>query len=680
MTFRLLAGAVSGILSWVAYAAVEFAVCTVFPLATRPNTVLALWHWQLAGAVSLCYVAVGALLGAALGSVCRPPATGLLGPAMITVPVLLVVHLCVERPDGFRYGAPFAALVAGLAIVAWLRPGFRFAGLILCPWTLSTAVLLPFWARGVVLLWDAGWTEKAVAAAGMAVLAGMVLALVNWRRKPDAGFGLLAARYTAAAALIAVAAFGFDRSLPAAGPASGGSRGSQPNVVLIVLDTVRASNLSIYGYGRRTSPELEKLAGGAEVFTRAIATSDMTLPTHASMFTGVYSGWHGAHLDDKNPNGTPIAKEYPVMAELLAARGYYTAGITANTSFVLRTFGMDRGFSVFDSRAPIGFLADGGRNKDQFLRWTARKLIDRVTSHLPWDAVTRRAAEISGDAREVLRRAKGAPFFLFLNFMDAHVPYLPPAPFDTQFPGKTHPFARTDFARIRADLDGGVRTLTGSERQHFLSQYDGAIAYLDSEIGALIEHLKREGLYDNTLLIVTADHGEALGERNLIEHAVGSIYQMHIHIPLLVKYPGQKSGRVVDAPVSQIDLLPTVLDAVGLKAGKGVQGMRLADVAAAGPRDLFSECFRGGSLHFKRAIIRWPLKRIIPREGPRELFDLSADGAETHDLSPSMPAQAEELDAALTAWRRSAPPRRAGPAGTMDEETMRRLKSLGYVQ
>lgn len=675
------ASMVSGLLSWCAYAAVEYAICTVFPLATRPGTALASWHWQLTAVTFLFYAGTGAVAGVVLGALWKPRAgAGLLAPAAVSVPVLFAIHQLVELPQGAHYGAVVALLIVAAAVYALLRPKTPLANLLLCPWLLSAAVLFPYWARGVHRLWNVPVAEKTSGVAAAIVLAGILLAIVHWRRKPEDGLSTYTMRYGAAAALIVLISVGLNRSLPDGAPSQ--AKGSGPNVLLIVLDTVRASSLSLHGYHRKTSPSLEQIAAEADVFTNAIAISDMTLPTHASLFTGVHGRWHEAHLQDKSRLGNRISRKFPTMAELLAARGYQTAGIAANFSYVTSAFGMDRGFAVFDSRAPIAYLADGATKQRHSLRWSVRKIIDRWCSSLPWDAVTRTAAEINADAKTVLRKAKAGsgPFFLFLNYMDAHRPYVPPPPFDTLFPGKIHPFTTTDFEKMRSDMVGGVRTISEREREHLTSQYDGGIAYLDSQIGELIRHMKSEGQFENTLIVITSDHGEALGEHDLLEHSVESIYQMHVHVPLIVKYPNQKAGRVIDTPASQIDVLPEVLAAVAIKPGAYIQGVRLSEVEKAGPRDLFTECFSGGRLNPKRAIIRWPLKWIESRQGAKELYDISKDRNEEKNLRDDHPAEAEALAAALSEWRKSAPRRQEPQEKILDEETIRRLKSLGYVQ
>lgn len=447
------------------------------------------------------------------------------------------------------------------------------------------------------------------------------------------------------------------------------------------MDTVRAENLSVYGYSRKTTPALDNLAAGSNLFRRAIATSDMTLSTHASLFTGVYSSWHGTHYDAQSPTGYPLSKDYTTLAEQLSSTGYRCMALAANSSYVSSAFGLDRGFHVFDSRAPVLFLHGEERSHRYFLRWGIRRMVNRFQPTASWEAVTRTAGEINADATKWLdaARAAGTPFFLFLNYMDAHTPYIPPPPFDTMFPGRLSTFTYSDHIALRSGTMNGVRQITSTERDHLRSQYDGGIAYLDSQIGDLVAHLKQADLYDNTLLIVTADHGEALGEKNLVEYSVTSIYQHHIHVPLIVKYPRQTAARVIDDVVTQVDVMPTVLEVAGIRRPPGLQGISLNN-AAREVRHVMSECFSGPKFKVKRAVIQWPLKWIAWQDGRRELYDLSTDPTETREIHTDRPQESIELEAILSKWKQDIPARRATRSSKLDDETLRRLKSLGYVQ
>ncbi|MGH7551526.1 MAG: sulfatase-like hydrolase/transferase, partial [Longimicrobiales bacterium] len=271
-----------------------------------------------------------------------------------------------------------------------------------------------------------------------------------------------------------------------------------PNIVLIVWDTVRARSLSLYGYERSTTPQLEAFADGAAVFDRAFATSPWTLPTHASLFTGRWH--HELSVDWEDPLDTA----YPTLAEFLVGRGYATAGFVANTYFGSVEHGLNRGFVHYEDyrRSPgqalvssaLGSdLACGVRNKP------GCKLRDLVGYHELLGRKT--AAHVSrAFLRWLDRRPAGRPFFAFLNYMDAHAPYLPPEPFATRF-GKGE-------RGNPMHMEWADWQWTPAQAKAEQDAYDGAIAYLDDQLGRLLGELDARGLLENTIIVLTSDHGE----------------------------------------------------------------------------------------------------------------------------------------------------------------------------
>jgi len=318
-----------------------------------------------------------------------------------------------------------------------------------------------------------------------------------------------------------------------------------PNVLLLLLDTVRAMDLSLYGYSRGTSPVLEELGRQGTVFDRAYATSSFTLPTHASIFTGrlpfeTNVGWH-----------TPLDRTEPTLAEVLAARGYLTAGFSANNYFVTRESGLARGFAHFeDFRAsPLSALLGSAvatamtspEIRSRFLQ--SYQLPDR-----------KRASQVNKDLLAWLERVPaGRPFFAFVNYYDAHEPYLPPAPFDTAFTGGRTPW--TDRNPLLKLPRPTTPVAAGAERD----AYNQAIAYLDHEIGVLLADLERTGRLRNTIIIVTSDHGDEFGEHGLLSHGF-SLNPSLLWVPLLVVFPGKvPAGSRIRAPVSLVDLPATIM-------------------------------------------------------------------------------------------------------------------------
>src|SRR4051794_8326255 len=327
-----------------------------------------------------------------------------------------------------------------------------------------------------------------------------------------------------------------------------------PNIVLIVMDTVRADQLSAYGYGRNTTPHLAQFAKSATLYARAYAPANMTLPSHASLFTGLYGSEHTAHYDEGWNVGRPLPERALTAAELLAARGYATACIAAN-GYLAEGFGLDQGFDHLDVRAPRMVY---GMASDFYLRSGIAALASRVIE-LPRDTrrLSRGGEEISALAIAYVDRvaAKRRPFFLVLNYCDAHHPYIPPAPYDTMFPGRdaTQPVDLSE--RLLTAFTEGHPKITPRQRAHLISQYDGSIAYLDLEIARVFAALQQRGVYDRTLIIVLADHGESFGEHGAMTHGLTN-YEPETRVPLIVKRPGQTAGEVVAAPVSLLDVWP----------------------------------------------------------------------------------------------------------------------------
>ncbi len=232
---------------------------------------------------------------------------------------------------------------------------------------------------------------------------------------------------------------------------------------------------------------------------------------------------------------------------------------------------------------------------------------------------------------------------------------------------------------------GETRPITAAEQRHLLSQYDGGIAYLDSQIGQLLGTLKELGLYDDTLIVITSDHGEALGEKNLVGHSITSLYQDQVHVPLLMRYPnGQRTGES-NMLVSHVDIMPTILGVLGYAAPAGVQGRMIND-AAAPDRQVYSEAYGGpltvitGHHRFrgvKRAVFSGSSKLIVWTNGSPELYDLASDPEETRNLYGR--GESAALETRLAAWRAQASAERS-PAPVRTRPNLDNLKSLGYVQ
>lgn len=453
---------------------------------------------------------------------------------------------------------------------------------------------------------------------------------------------------------------------------------NRPSVVLITLDTVRADRLSVYGYARDTTPSLRRWATDATVYRDALSSSNWTLPTHGSLFTGQQPWRHGAR---SSPDGGPsaIVASTQTLAEVLAAAGYRTAGFAANSAFLTPAFGFDRGFSHYFTPTVEDFFTPLHR------RYLIREAIRRRLTP-PRRPRFVDAAQINRRTAEFLESARSSrqPVFLFLNYMDAHDPYLPPQPFSDLFPGRDDSFNWDQFGRLVQEV--GVerqRSLSDREAQHLQSQYDGALAYLDHELSSLFQTLRRFGLNENSLIIVTSDHGEALGEHGRLGHGT-SLHQPQIHVPLLIKFPDARRGAVVDTPASSVDILPTVLDVVGLPVPPGVDGASLVPTEHAATRWRASEWGASpvagtqGTDPDVLAVFRGPLKEVVTYRGGNRLHDLSGDPAESRDLASTrvLPEGWHSKRAEYLEEIRSSPVRGL----SVDRETLERLRSLGYLR
>ena len=321
-----------------------------------------------------------------------------------------------------------------------------------------------------------------------------------------------------------------------------------PNVLVVVLDTVRADHVSAYGYPRPTSRFLDQLANDGVLFERAYSTSSWTLPAHASLLTGLLPQEHGAtvaRLEDRTRT----------LGELLRSHGYRTAAFSANLEWFTRQHGFGRGFITFgDFDQTIG---------DSLGRTLYGRLFDEFIGPplgLPPLRPRLAASDINRFALDWLdRHTATAPSFVVLNYFDAHGPYEPPQPFRGQFSSHASPGGLLKDKMLRRPPN-----LTGAQLQDEIDAYDGAIAYLDNQLCALLEELDRRQLLGNTLIVVTSDHGESFGEHGLFTHRT-ALYHELIHVPLILHWPGHLQGKQrIAVPVSIADVPATIADLLDL--------------------------------------------------------------------------------------------------------------------
>jgi arylsulfatase A-like enzyme len=363
------------------------------------------------------------------------------------------------------------------------------------------------------------------------------------------------------------------RPLPAA---------NSPNVLLIVLDTVRADHLSLYGYARSTTPTLERLATQGIRFDEARATAPWTLPSHASMFTGRWPHELGEEWM------TPIRGNFPALAEYLGNHGYATAGFVANVGYCSQETGLARGFTHYedyDLKKLSPLLTSG------LVEYVASSITEMIPAlnigslrpvqqfMIQWFEIGKRKDAMS--IRHAFlrwlseRQQTGRPFFAFLNFYDAHEQYLLPQ-------GAQHRFARypvtTDERRVVYELWPFLDKMRLPQPYIDLARdsYDDCLGYLDDQLALLFDALDRRGVLKQTLVIVTSDHGEGLGEHKLFGHGY-RLYRTEIRVPLVIRPPsGLIPSAVVGGTVSLRDLPATIVDQLGLGAGSPFPGKSLA--------------------------------------------------------------------------------------------------------
>lgn len=461
------------------------------------------------------------------------------------------------------------------------------------------------------------------------------------------------------------AATGVAQDIAAAGrPSPAAAAGAMPyNVVLISLDSLRADHLRTYGYQRDTAPAIDRLAREGVLFQNAIATSSWTLPTHITMFSGRYQLSHGV-VDETSA----LPPSIPTLGQIFKAAGFATAGF-ASGPYLAGHYGYDRGMDTyqdFSSRYP--------------------------DPHQVRAAVL--SPEINSNALAWLDAHASERFFLFLHYFDIHYDYVPPAPYDTMFDADyTGTFDGRNFIE-RADVN---KNMDKRDLDHIRALYDGEIRFTADHVDRVLDKLAALGLLEKTVVMLVADHGDEFFEHGNKGHH-RTLYDEVIRVPMVLRLPGKAhAGERVEAQVSLVDVFPTLLETAAVAAPPGVEGLsvlRLVD-GSAQPRDaVYSEFYDkvGFNLQVAR---RTPLDKTIhhfnrithPTRSSIEYYDLAGDPREHDDLHR---ARTDAVTSALTKtgdwlneqWRahRSAEAASGGHSTIkVDEETMERLKSLGYV-
>jgi arylsulfatase A-like enzyme len=672
-----------GIRAWLVYWAIETGLITGARWLLHRHTVQPL-DPSFVGLLLLVYLCAGIATGALSGvmiAALRPAAWQRYLAPMANLAVLLV-FVIFTRQFLATWQAAALAFVGILFVIAagsgaWGRRLSFFAN----PWVCGLLLI----GSCLIQLSEGSPAWKALLFLGYALAAaigGVAIARLTPSLPERAG---LALSLTGAVAVCGVSCLLTPTPIISA-PATAAAAASRPNLILIVMDTVRADHLSVYGYDRDTSPELRKFAQRATLYTHSYSAGDMTLISHASLFTGLYPIHHGAHYMTGAPLGRPLDNKYQTMAELLAAQGYDTLGIVANDGYVSQEYGLSQGFAVYDQRAP----RTAARATPMYT--LSGRIQEFAADHWPtayFLRMERTAGEINRQTGEMLTQytTSSRPFFLFLNYLDAHTPYVPAPPYDRVFPGKDPTLNRPRLDQMRWDMFTQHRPMSQAVYRHITSQYDGGIAYLDAQLGKLFSDLERRGVFDNSMIVVTSDHGEAFGKHDILNHGGMAVEQSQVFVPLLIKYPGQKEAQVVQSAVSGVDVLPTALETLRLPVPSGLDGHSLRQAGAEPDRAVLSASYPGGTAsyinpqRFSRtyhAVTMWPFRLVRSSAGSPQMYDLSADPEEDRNIYDPQNPQAHQLDERLSAWLRSALPTDKNRS-KIDAETQRRLKSLGYI-
>jgi arylsulfatase A-like enzyme len=377
-----------------------------------------------------------------------------------------------------------------------------------------------------------------------------------------------------------------------------------PNVIIYLIDTLRADHLGVYGYPRDTSPTIDALAEESILFTDAQAQSSWTRASVGSLFTGLFPSRHGAVT-----RANRLRVDVPTLAELLREQGYATAAVIANPN-VLRIFGFDRGFDVFS---------------------------DVVQLH-----GSSRGDAVNAEVFAILDGLAGSRFFLYVHVLDPHSPYEAPAPFDKKF-----------VPRAETKLPGVASAIAKIPRS--IADYDGEIAYADHQLALLLERLRKSGLLDETIFVLLSDHGEEFMDHGGMTHGK-TLFGEQLRVPMLMRLPGRlHAGRVVSAPVRVLDVLPSLADLLGIPVPDALDARSFMPMvrgeSEADGRPLFAELDL--DKHLVQSL-RVGDEKIIVRRSPRKrastkLFDLAADPRERRDLASAAPGATRRLEAELQA-------------------------------
>lgn len=511
----------------------------------------------------------------------------------------------------------------------------------------------------------------------------------------------------------------------------------KPNILFIVLDTLRRDRLGIYGYDRPTSPRLDNFAVDATRFERAVAPAQWTIPSHASMFTGVYPGVHQVTQANSKLSGA-----HPTLAEIFQDAGYHTAAFCNNPLVGVVDNGLQRGFAEFYNYASAVPQRPNEATRSQlyreFMRWFrpfARNVGNQFARHdwlfrvalspfwVPiWSKyinfkgnTANSAADLGDYWRQFFTGGEKRPLFVFLNLMQSHLPFQPPQDFvDRVAPGLRSDRRAYQFMG-RFNSDGAAWASPPDPpleewQRHVLNDfYDAEIAYQDEHLGRFLHYLEYSGALDNTLVVIAADHGEGLGEHNLFGHGF-SAHQELVHVPLLLRGADRvPKGGIVRENVSTRRIFHTLLDVAHLKPPLAeddpnayvnrlslLNAIRADDseddtaLSEAIPPSIFVHVLEHRNPAVlerlrlrvaRRAVYHGDHKLLMAGNVPEALYDVANDAAEHHNLIHEQPHKVAALMQKAVELAQTLEAQRVGDVhqGEMSDEVLEQLRALGYV-
>jgi len=482
----------------------------------------------------------------------------------------------------------------------------------------------------------------------------------------------------------------------------------RPNIVVVVMDTTRADD----GFDSTVAPTLTDIGTAGTTVTEALSPAPWTLPAHASLLTGTYPSKHGAHAGHER-----LDDSIPTLAELFRNAGYETACVSNNTWLSIES-GFDRGFDSFQqmwqlvqSETALGELVDV--TEQRRLTAVARKLADgnplanvanvfyRLLVRERSDDGAKRTTEWVD--RWLTGRESEQPFFLLTNYLEPHLEYRPPRRLAKQYLPASHTYEEAmDLPQQPWEFLAGHVTIDDHDFRALRGLYRAEIAYLDEQLAALKGSLIEAGEWENTVLVVTADHGENIGDHGLMDHQY-CLYDTLVHVPLVIQGGAFSDGGDVTDLVSLVDLAPTLLDVAGIDAPvarRGFQGRSFHPEADEPSREFVVSEYMApqpsmdalerhvGSLpshiykfdRSLRAIRTGDYKLIRGSDDTTELYDLVSDPDETTDIAATEPAIAERLSGTLDEWLESFDHADTDEMVTLDSGRKKQLEELGYIQ